>query len=111
MAIRFAALAFLAACGTPADDSADLDGEPIELEWSKGQSWHLAASYRNSGIMTDESAIDLESGEGDTFGESWSEPVVWRLNQLTGSSPSQTSTPLMAPNWRWNMPFQMRAVM
>jgi len=77
MAIRFAALAFLAACGTPADDSADLDGEPIELEWSKGQSWHLAASYRNSGIMTDESAIDLESGEGDTFGESWSEPVVW----------------------------------
>ena len=37
--------------------------------------------------------------------------VVKLANQLTGSRPNRPNSPLIAPNWRWNMPFQISAVM
>ena len=64
------ALFALAACGNQAPEA------PLELEWSKGVSWHLAARYRAAGVRTKESAIDLDGSASD-FGDLWSDEVVW----------------------------------
>jgi len=37
--------------------------------------------------------------------------VQKRENHEIGCTPTAASRPLMAPNWRWNIPFQMSAVM
>lgn len=51
------ALAALSSCK---NEPADL---PVELQWEKGQRWHLAATYR--------------VGEAHALGEEWSDEIVW----------------------------------
>ena len=62
-------LAAVGACGHPAADA------PVSLEWSQGQTWHLAASYRMPSLRTERGTVDLD-GTPSTDAQ-WSDEVVW----------------------------------
>lgn len=63
------ALSTLAACGQRAD-------KPVELDWSQGQMWHLATTYRMADVHGETGAVDL-SGAEVALGELWSDEIVW----------------------------------
>lgn len=71
----FVLLAF--ACAPGADEDAALQGTPVELDWRTGDSWHVAASYRQAANKGVGSSVDLETLEGDALAESWSDEVIW----------------------------------
>jgi competence ComEA-like helix-hairpin-helix protein len=50
---------------------------PIDLNWKSGQEFHVAAKYRIGSARTEEGTISLDGGDAQTFGEQWSEDVVW----------------------------------
>lgn len=64
-----AGLGLLAACGNH-------DEAPVELEWTLGQQWHLATSYRLADVHGETGAVGLDGGE-IAVGELWSDDVVW----------------------------------
>jgi len=66
----FVALFALSACGNQAPEA------PLELEWTKGGTWHLAARYRAAGVRTKDSTVSLD-GTASDFGDLWSDEVVW----------------------------------
>jgi len=73
MFVRFSglvALFALSACGNKAGDA------PLELEWTQGESWHLAARYRAAGVRTKDSTTSLD-GTTSEFGDLWSDELVW----------------------------------
>jgi competence ComEA-like helix-hairpin-helix protein len=52
--------------------------DTVALEWSQGDSWYLATSYRIANTKTDGAiAGDIEGNSDTSFGEHWSEDVVW----------------------------------
>jgi len=78
-----ALLAALTGCAKEADIAAPTgqDGTNVTLDWEKGQTFYLAASYRRTNAKTTEIAVDLDDAfDGSAvpqFGEDWSEDVVW----------------------------------
>jgi competence ComEA-like helix-hairpin-helix protein len=76
-------LAALSGCATEAEvaKTSGQDGTNVTLDWEKGQTFYLAASYRRTNVKTSEIAVDLEGAfDGSVtpeFGEDWSEDVVW----------------------------------
>ena len=68
--VSLAALLSLSACGNKAPEA------PLELQWSKGETWHLATRYRAADVRTENSAVDLD-GVAAEFGDLWSDEVVW----------------------------------
>ena len=87
--ISSAFLATLSGCADSAKETAtenssfDIpeDGTPVVLDWSKGETFHLAASYRRTAAKTKEAPVDFDDAlAGDaipSFDEDWSEDVVW----------------------------------
>ncbi len=76
-------LVSLSACGNKAPEA------PLELQWNKGDTWHLAARYRAADVRTENSAIDLD-GAAAEFGELWSDEVVWTYQVVEhGLKPKQ----------------------
>jgi competence ComEA-like helix-hairpin-helix protein len=53
------------------------NSNPIDLNWKSGQEFHVAAKYRIGSARTEEGTISLDGGDAQTFGEQWSEDVVW----------------------------------
>jgi comEA protein len=51
--------------------------EPLELEWSKGDRWHLATAYRVGEARSEVGAVGIESDAVPQLGEEWTEEVVW----------------------------------
>ena len=82
--ISLALFAAFPGCGN-VETGANIDiaepGSPVVLDWNKGETFHLAASYRRTAAKTEESPVDLDavaSGEAvPSFGEIWSEDVIW----------------------------------
>ena len=62
---------FAAAC-----NGAGGTDEPINLDWSEGQLFHVAAAYRVGTVKNEELPSSLEDGTAN-FGEQWSDDVVW----------------------------------
>jgi competence ComEA-like helix-hairpin-helix protein len=78
-----ALLAALSGCATEAEvaKTSGQDGTNVTLDWEKGQTFYLAASYRRTNVKTAEIAVDLyDAFDGvatPEFGEDWSEEVIW----------------------------------
>lgn len=53
------------------------NSEPIDLNWQAGEEFHVAAKYRMGSLRTEEGTVSLEGTDEQTFGEQWSEDVVW----------------------------------
>jgi competence ComEA-like helix-hairpin-helix protein len=53
------------------------NSNPIDLNWKSGQEFHVAAKYRIGSARTEEGTVSLDGGDAQTFGEQWSEDVVW----------------------------------
>jgi competence ComEA-like helix-hairpin-helix protein len=75
-------VAALAGCGAKDDTgNAAGDGTPVTMDWTKGDTFHLAASYRRTNVKTEEIPVDLEAAFNGTatpaFGEHWTDDVVW----------------------------------
>ena len=51
--------------------------DAINLEWKSGEVFHVAASYQNAGVMTEETPASLDGSVETGFGEDWSDEVVW----------------------------------
>ena len=78
-------LAALAGCSSSGDE--DL----ISIEWSTGDTFHVAARYRVAEAKTEEVAVGLEEDSQPTFGDNWTEEVIWTYqvvesNSIPGSS-------------------------
>jgi len=63
-------LLLLLACGNGPKNA-------ISLDWNRGDSFHVGASYRLGAMHTEESMVDLDGGELPAFGEAWSDEVTW----------------------------------
>jgi len=78
-----ALLAALTGCANEAEvaKTTGQDGTNVTLDWEKGQTFYLAASYRRTNVKTAEIAVDLNDAfngvANPEFGEDWSEDVVW----------------------------------
>ena len=75
-------IAALAGCGAEDDTgSAAVEGTPVTMDWAKGDTFYLAASYRRTNVKTEEIPVDLEAAFNGTavpaFGEHWTDDVVW----------------------------------
>ena len=59
------------------------DGDPIRLEWSEGETFHVAAAYRRTAVMTEETHTSLEDladgiwDDSTPVGEQWTDELVW----------------------------------
>lgn len=56
---------------------ADGPRNAVKLDWSRGDEFHVAASYRLGSMKAEESAVDLDGNETPQFGEAWSDDIVW----------------------------------
>ena len=63
-------LLLLSACNNGRTDT-------IGLDWNAGDTFHVSAKYRTAEAMHEESPSDLDGNRATTFGESWSDEVVW----------------------------------
>ncbi len=74
-------MATLSSCTTNEDTAGVVDGAPVTLDWSKGETFYLATSYRRTNVKTDEIPVDLdEAFAGNAtpeFGENWTDDVIW----------------------------------
>ena len=62
----------------------------VSLDWNQGETFHVAANYKQAANKTEESATaHLDGGEPDKFDtESWSDEVVWTYQVVeTGMKP------------------------
>ena len=64
-------LSLLAACNGASNS------KPIDLSWKSGQEFHVAAKYRLGEVRTEEGVVSLDGSDVPSFGEQWSEDVVW----------------------------------
>jgi hypothetical protein len=64
--------AMLSACGSNhgKDDA-------IALDWNHGDAWHVAARYHLASGMTEETPVSLDGTVAPSFGDQWSDEVVW----------------------------------
>jgi competence ComEA-like helix-hairpin-helix protein len=67
-------LLLLALQGCAPQISAD---DPVRLSFSSSEMFHVAASYKVIAPKTEENPVALEAGVAPTFGEHWSDEVVW----------------------------------
>ena len=74
-----AIVAAMSACAPEELATANV-GNPVALDWQKGQSFHLAASYRRTNSKTEEMAVDMNDVAAGiaqpTFGESFQRPTA-----------------------------------
>ncbi|MEZ4316773.1 MAG: ComEA family DNA-binding protein [Myxococcota bacterium] len=70
------ALAVFAGCNTEKTD------DRVTLEWSEGQTWHLATSYRMANIKGENTTSSLDGTPNDPIGEHWSDEVVWNYQVI-----------------------------
>jgi competence ComEA-like helix-hairpin-helix protein len=78
------AIAFLLTlngCAKEEISSLPVDGDAVTMDWDKGETFHLAASYRRTNAKTEEAAVSLDDVSAGiavpTFGEDWSSDVIW----------------------------------
>ena len=73
--------ATLSACGTEAAIETPEDGTPVTMDWSKGETFYLATSYRRTAVKTEENPVNMAAAFNGTaipsFGESWTEDIIW----------------------------------
>ena len=73
--------ATLSACGSEAAIEGPEDGTPVTMDWSKGETFYLATSYRRTAVKTEENPVNMAAAfDGTaipTFGESWTEDIIW----------------------------------
>ena len=65
----------------------------VSLDWNQGETFHVAANYKNAANKTEESATaHLDGGEPDKFDtESWSDEVIWTYQVVeTGMKPNKS---------------------
>ena len=67
----FVPVALLAACGGPDADQA------IELSWTHGDTFHLAATYRSGEVMNEAPPVSLDGEVLPGFSETWSNEIIW----------------------------------
>lgn len=77
-----ALLLALVGCGTDDDTgSAGEEGTPVTMDWTKGETFYLSATYRRTSAKTDDSPVNWDTAAAGTaipeFGENWTEEVVW----------------------------------
>jgi len=74
-------MATLSACGSDAAVETAEDGTPVTMDWSKGETFYLATSYRRTAVKTEENPVNMAAAfDGTaipTFGESWTEDIIW----------------------------------
>ncbi|MDP6934879.1 MAG: putative metal-binding motif-containing protein, partial [Myxococcota bacterium] len=63
-------LMLLVACGPQ-------DNDNIQLQWKVGETFNVAATYRVGANMTEENPVALDGSSTPTFGELWTDEVVW----------------------------------
>ena len=82
----FGPVLLLAACGGPDAE------EAIQLSWNLGDTFHLAATYRSAEVMNETPAVSLYGDEVPTFGETWSQEIIWTYSVVeSGLIPSESS--------------------
>ena len=73
--------ATLSACGTETAIETPEDGTPVTMDWSKGETFYLATSYRRTAVKTEENPVNMAAAFNGTaipsFGESWTEDIIW----------------------------------
>ena len=76
-------------CATEKNVVAPVDGSTVSMDWEKGQTFHIATSYRRSNVKTGELPIDFDSALAGTavpeFGENWSQDVIWTYQVVEAS--------------------------
>ncbi len=79
-------LVLFAGCGN--NEGADPD--VVRLDWRNGDEFHVAARYRVVSPKTEENAVALDGSTDPTFGDAWTNEVVWSYQVVeTGFSPTQ----------------------
>lgn len=64
-------LASLSACNRAEDD------QVLELQWERGQRWHLGTTYRIAESKTDVNVVEIDGQPTPVFDDLWSDEVVW----------------------------------
>lgn len=83
MSRPFPLLLLLAGCGTTIPEDA------VQLQWAEGDLFHVGARYRVAVAMTEEQPVDLDGTTAPSFGEHWSDDVVWSFQVVeTGLVPA-----------------------
>lgn len=78
-------IVLLAACGTRVPENA------VQLDWEKGDQFHVGARYRVTGAMTEEQPVDLDGVTAPAFGEHWGDDVTWTFEVVeTGLVPAKS---------------------
>lgn len=76
-----ALVASISGCGAEATNDSVVDGTPVTMDWDKGETFYLSTSYRRTSVKTEENPVDMQAAFNGTaiptFGESWTEEVVW----------------------------------
>lgn len=68
---------------------ADGPKNAVQLDWHKGDEFHVAASYRLGNVKGETTAVGLDGAAVPDFGEGWSEDVVWTYQVIEkGLTPS-----------------------
>jgi len=63
----------------------------VGLDWSHGESFHVAATYKAAEMMGEHSAVDLDGESVPQFGDVWSDEVVWSFQVVeTDLTPPST---------------------
>ena len=79
-------LLLLALQGCAPQISAD---DPVRVSFSSSEMFHVAATYKVIAPKTEENPVALEAGVEPTFGEHWSDEVVWTYQVIdAGYTPS-----------------------
>lgn len=75
-------LVLLAACEAPGTDPADLS-EHVTLDWSAGETFHVAASQRVANVKTTNTPSELALGAVEPTTEDWwTDPAVWTFQAV-----------------------------
>jgi comEA protein len=65
-------------------------GNTLDLDWEAGQTFHVAAAYKTTNVRTEESPGSLDGSRETTFGESWSDELIWTYQVVeSGLVPEQ----------------------
>jgi competence ComEA-like helix-hairpin-helix protein len=74
-------MASLSSCTTVEEIAGAEDGTLVTMDWSKGDTFYLATSYRRTNVKTDELPVDLDEAfagnANPEFGENWTDDVIW----------------------------------
>lgn len=65
--------------------------DAISLDWETGETFHVAATYKNAMVRTEESPTALDGSRDAQFGEIWSDELVWTYQVVeTGLVPESS---------------------